>query len=57
MGCREFVATDEPTVVTKPPLDSIVVQDRQGDRRFPDPPGTDESDWPKVFSEINRLLD
>ena len=54
---REFVATDEPAVVTKPPLDLIVVQNRQGDRRFPDPPGTDESDWPKAFSEIDCLLD
>ena len=57
MGGRELVATDEPAVVTKPLPVSIVVENRQGNRRFPDPPSTNESDWPKAFSEIDCLLD
>ena len=55
-GGWELVATDEPAVVAKPLLDSIVVEDGQGDRSFPDPAGADESDWTKVFSEMDDLL-
>jgi hypothetical protein len=53
----ELVATDEPTVVAKPLLDSILVEDGQSDGRLPDPPCTDESDGCGVFSEANNLLD
>ena len=35
-GC-ELVATDEPTVVAKPFIDPAVVEDGEGNRRFPDP--------------------
>ena len=57
MGCRELVATDEPAVVTEPLLDLIVVENPQGNRRFSDPSGADESDRAKAFSEIYCLLD
>ena len=53
----ELVATDEPTVVPKLCRDAIVVEDRQGDGRFPNSPGTDESDRCEVFSETNDLVD
>ena len=56
-GGWELVTTDEPTVVAKPLLDSSVVENRQCDRSFPDPSNADESDWAKVFSEIDCLLD
>ena len=55
-GCGELVATDESTVVAKPFLDLIVVEDGQGNRRFPNPPWTDEGDWSRVFCEANDLL-
>ena len=54
-GGGEPVATDEPTVVSKPLFDTILVEDRQGDSRFPDSTCTDESDWSEVFSETNDL--
>ena len=57
MGGGELVATDEPTVVSKPFLDAIVVKDSQGDGCFPNPPCTDESDRCEVFSEANDLVD
>ena len=34
-----------------------MVEDSQGDGRFPDPPCTDESNWSEVFREANNLLD
>ena len=40
---RELVATDEPTVIAKPSLDAIVVQDRGSYGGFPDPSRADES--------------
>ena len=59
MGTRgwELVATDEPAVMTKPLLDSIVMENRQRDGSFPDPARADEGDWTKVFSEMDDLLD
>ena len=33
----ELIAADEPTVVSKPFLDAIVVEDSQSDGRFPNP--------------------
>ena len=56
-GGYELVATDEPAVMPEPLLDSIMVEDCQGDRGFPDPTGADESDRTKVFGEIDCLLD
>ena len=54
---RELVTTNESTVMAKPLLDSIVVEDGQGDRSLADSPSTDESDWSTVLSEIDYLLD
>ena len=56
IGGRELVATDEPAVMTKPLLDSIVVENRQCDRGLPNPTSADESNWAKVFSEMDYLL-
>ena len=55
--CGELVATNESTGVAKPFLDLIMVEDRQGNGRFPNPPWTDEGDWSRVFCETNDLLD
>ena len=59
MGARggELVATDETTLVSKSLLDVIVMEDSQGNGRFPDPPRTDESDWNEVFCETDDLPD
>ena len=56
-GGRESVTTDEPAVVAIPLLDSIMVENCQGDRGLPNPAGADKSDWVKSFDEINCLLD
>ena len=53
----ELIATDEPTVVTKPLLDPIVVEDGQGDGRLADSSGTNEGDWNEVLGETGYLLD
>jgi hypothetical protein len=54
---RELVAADESTVIAKPFLDAIVVEDSEGDGCFPDPPCTDESDGFEVFGNSDDLLD
>ena len=54
---RELVATDEPTVIAKPGLYAIVVENSQGDRRFTDATCTDESDWRQIYGETDDLLD
>ena len=53
----ELVATNEPAIVDKSLLDSIVVENSQGDGGFADSAGPDESDWAKVLSEIDCLRD
>ena len=53
----ESVATDEATVVTKPPLDPIVVEDSQGDRGLANSSGANESNWNKFPSETDYFLD
>ena len=55
-GGWELVATDEPAVMPEPLLDSIVVENRQRDRGLPNPTSADESNWAKVFSEMDYLL-
>ena len=54
---REQVAANEPTVLSKPSLDAIVVEDSKSDRSFPDAPWTDESDWSETFCEADDLFD
>ena len=56
-GGWELVAADEPAVVVIPLLDSIMVENFQGDRGFPNPAGADESDWATVLGKIDCLLD
>ena len=53
----ELVATDKTTVDSKPFLDAIVVEDCEGDGRFPNPPCADESDWSEIFCELDDLFD
>ena len=52
---RELVAAEEPTVLAKPLLDPIVVEDGQSDGGLPDPPCADEGDWGEVFRETNNV--
>ena len=37
-------------------LDPIVAQNGKGDTGFPDPSSTDESNWTKVFGDLDNLL-
>jgi len=41
-GSWELITTDESTVIAKPVLDVIVVQNSKSDGRFPDPPRANE---------------
>ena len=52
-----MVAADESTVIAKPLLDAIVMENSKGDRGLADSSSTNESDWNKVISEIGYLLD
>ena len=56
-GGRELVTPNESTVVAKPLLDLIVVEDGEGDGGFADSTGTNEGNRNKTLSEINYLLD
>ena len=51
-----MVTTDEATVVAKPLLDPIVVEDGQGDGCLANSASTDEGDWSEVLSEIDYLF-
>ena len=53
----KLVTANKSTVMAKPSLHSIVVEDGQGDGCLADPAGTNESDWSEVLSEIDYLLD
>ena len=53
----ELVASNEPTVDSKPLLDAVMVEDGQSDGCLPNPPRTDERDWSEMFCEANDLLD
>ena len=56
-GGWELVTTNELAAMSKPLLDSIVVKNGQGDGGLANPSGADESDWTKVFGEMDYLLD
>jgi len=56
-GGGELVATDEPTVVTEPLLDVIMVKDGQSNRGLANPAGTDEGDWSEVVGKTDDLVD
>ena len=51
-----MIAADEPTVVTKPLSDPIVVEDGQDDGSLSDPASTNQSDWGEAFCEMNDLI-
>jgi hypothetical protein len=56
-GRWKLIAANEPTVIAKPFLDSIVMEDGQCDRCFANPSGTYESDGLEVLGETDDLLD
>ena len=53
----DLVAADESTVVAKPLLDPVVVENGQGDGCLPNSSGTNESDRNEVLGETSYLLD
>ena len=55
--CWELVASDEPAILTKPLLDTIVMEDGQSDGRLANPASTDERDWGGTFCKGDDLLD
>jgi len=44
-GGGKLITTDEVTVIAKPLLDPIVVENGQGDRGLPNSARANESDW------------
>ena len=59
MGKRsgKLIATNESTVPAKSFFDSLVVEDGEGNRCFPDPSRANESDGFEVFSESDDVVD
>ena len=55
--CRELITTDESPVIAVLVLNAMVMENSEGDGRFPNPPCTNESDGFKVFSETDNLFD
>jgi len=47
-----LIAADEPTVMAKPLLDPIAVENDQGDGGLADSASTDEGDWNKALGEL-----
>jgi len=54
---RELVAADESTLVAKPLLDTVVVEDNQGDGSLPDSTGTNESERGEGFCKVDDFID
>jgi hypothetical protein len=46
---RELISPNEPTFLAKSFFDPIVVKEDEGNRRFPNPSCTDQSDGFEVF--------
>jgi hypothetical protein len=55
-GSRKLIAAYKSTVVAKSFFDPIVVEDREGNGRLPDPPSANQSDGFEVFSESDDFL-
>ena len=53
---RELIATDKSTVIAKPILDAIMVEDSECNRRFSNASRADESTGLEVFSKADDLL-
>jgi len=47
-----LIAADEPTVMAKPLLDPIVVENGQGDGGLADSASPHEGDWNKALGEL-----
>ena len=54
---RKLIAANEPTVIAKPLLDLVVVEDGQGNGGLADSTSADESDRSELLGEIDYLLD
>ena len=54
---RELVTANKSTVMAKPLLDPVVVENGQGDGGLADSASTDEGDWIKVLNKMDYLLD
>jgi len=55
--CWELVTAYEPTILSEPLFNAIVMEDDEGDGCLPDPSCADESDGCQVFCETNDLPD
>ena len=53
----ELVAANKSTVIPKPFLDSVIVEDAQCDGRLANPTSAYESNSIEVFGETDKLLD
>jgi len=51
-----LITADEPTVVAKPLLDPIMVEDGQSDGGLADSASTNEGNWDKVLGKTDYLL-
>ena len=56
VGCGELIATVEPTVVTKPLFDAIVMENGQDDGCLADPTSANLSDLREALCEIDDIL-
>ena len=54
--CRELIAADKSTVVAKPVLNPIVMEDSEGNGCLPNASCANESNGLEVFSESGDLL-
>ena len=54
---RELIAADESTVVTELLLDTTVVENGKGNRRFSNSACTDEGNWGEVSGQTDDTLD
>ena len=58
MGTRrwELVTTNESTIITKPLLDAIVMEDGKGDGSLPNATWSDESEGVEIVCKVNDPL-
>ena len=53
----ELITSNKPTILVKPLLDAMMMEDSKSDRCFADSSSTDESDRGQVFGETNDPFD
>ena len=56
VSCGKLVARNEPTVITKPLFNALIVEDGQDDGCFADSAGTDQSDGGEALCEMDDPL-